>query len=461
MKITLAVFIILISIACSDKINFDSQTTQNPVPETNELNIWWEQGFNLDEDEAIRHITDDWQQQTGKKINLSLYSNSSLIAKLERAIDVGNLPDIFMAPEAERILYPRLAWQGELENVSDIIEPIEDRYSTSILKAITYYNAKEDRRSYYGVPIYQATMLIFYWQGLLASVGLTPEDIPQDWDKFWQFWQQAQTKLNKQNKNIYGLGLSLSGNESADDTHHLFEQILEAYNITLLDKQGNLNIDSTVRQNIIDRLSWYAQMYQQKYIPPEAVKWSNTDNNINLLNRLILMTPNGSLSIPATVRQDTDTYYKQLGISEFPNKPSGKPMRYLLFVRQAVIYQNSPHKSLAKEFLRYFIQPEVTIEYLKATGSRNQPVQNSAWSDPYWQDSTDPYIATATKILTKGETRLSYIVDNPAYSQVLAENIWGKALTKVTAEGVNPEQAADEAIARIKAIFAEWNRENK
>jgi multiple sugar transport system substrate-binding protein len=170
------------------------------------------------------------------------------------------------------------------------------------------------------------------------------------------------------------------------------------------------------------------------------------------------MTANNTLSIPATIRQDSDTYNNQLGVTPFPHKPSGKPMRYLIFVRQAVIFKNAPHKDLAKDFLSYFIQPQNSLKYLKATGSRFQPVQTSLWSDSYWKNTLDPYLATASKILTSENTRLSNIVLNPAYSQVLAENIWGKTLTKVTVNRVNPEQAVDEAIARIKEIFDNWSK---
>jgi hypothetical protein len=41
------------------------------------------------------------------------------------------------------------------------------------------------------------------------------------------------------------------------------------------------------------------------------------------------------------------------------------------------------------------------------------------------------------------------------YSRVWQENVWGKAIHRVAAEGVSPEQAVDEAIARIKQILAE------
>ena len=190
---------------------------------------------------------------------------------------------------------------------------------------------------------------------------------------------------------IYGLGFSLAKDKRADDTHYLFEQILEANNVNLLNNRGELRIDlPEVRQGIIKCLSWYAQLYQQGYIPPDAVTWSNIDNNLSLLNRMVLMTPNATLSIPATVIDDADTYYNRLGIAKFPNTPDGKSMRYLLSVKQAVIFKDSVHKALAKQFIGYFIQPQAAIEYLKATGGRHQPVQESVWLDPFWQDTKDP-----------------------------------------------------------------------
>ena len=35
------------------------------------------------------------------------------------------------------------------------------------------------------------------------------------------------------------------------------------------------------------------------------------------------------------------------------------------------------------------------------------------------------------------------------------ENVWGKAVHRVATDGITPEQAVDEAIARIKQILSE------
>ena len=44
---------------------------------------------------------------------------------------------------------------------------------------------------------------------------------------------------------------------------------------------------------------------------------------------------------------------------------------------------------------------------------------------------------------------------NSRHQLVNQENVWGKAVHRVAAEGVSPDQAVDEAIARIKQILAE------
>jgi hypothetical protein len=41
------------------------------------------------------------------------------------------------------------------------------------------------------------------------------------------------------------------------------------------------------------------------------------------------------------------------------------------------------------------------------------------------------------------------------HHRVVGEAIWPKAIHRIAAEGISPEQAADEAIARIKQLLSE------
>ena len=145
-QIASAIAMILVVFACSNNIELkESKITQKPAPETSELNIWWEQGYNIEEDEAFRTVVNNWQNQTGQRVKLTFFTNDELITKVERAVQANQTPDLTMSLKGNQVLYPRLAWQDKLEDVSDLIEPIKDDYSEKILQAITYTNPRQGK----------------------------------------------------------------------------------------------------------------------------------------------------------------------------------------------------------------------------------------------------------------------------------------------------------------------------
>ena len=449
----LAVSTFILVVACNSTSDLNISEVNHSLPQDDVLEIWWDKGFYREEDEALQQVLNEWEQETGNQVRLSLYNNDALLLKAERAIQAGSPPDILMNDAADRFLNPSLAWKGQLADLTEVIEPIKDSYSDTVLASVYFYNKRQKKRSYYAIPIHIGIPHIFYWRDLLQQAGKRERDIPQDWDAFWKFWQQVQDKLPTDG--VYGIGLPMSV-ESAD-TDDIFEQILEAYNVEILDSQGELQVDNPqVRQGIIDCINWYTQFYLKGYVPPDAVKWLNPDNNRSLLNKLVVMTPNQSLSIPAAVKQNKDIYYHQLVTTGYPDKPNGKPIRYIAMIRQAIVFADSHNQKLAKDFLAYFNQPEVISKYIKAAGGRYLPVNKKVLADSFWTDTREPHISTAVLPFLKGEIRLPYTVLNPAYSIVLKDSIWGKALTQVVLDNLSPEQAADKASAQIKEIFAQW-----
>jgi multiple sugar transport system substrate-binding protein len=459
--LTLAISIFYLTIAC----NSDTQLTTTEIAPTSSssnqeqeqvLNLWWDKGYSPEEDEALKKLVKNWEQQTGNKVEVIFYTLDARSQKPERSLQGGIIPDIFMSFKAESTLNPRLAWEGKLIDVSDVIKPVQEYYNSQALETAHYYNNVEKKRSYYAVPIHRAALHIYYWQDLLEKTGRTKADIPQDWDNFWQFWLDVGKDLKtKYQMDIYPIGLPMS--VESGDTYQAFEYVLEAYDVKIVDEKGNLLVDNPqVRQGIIDCLTWYTKYYLQGDTPKDAVDWNNAANNDKLLNKEILLTTNATLSIPAAIRQDKEAYRHKLGIVELPNKPNGRPITHLFFVEQAVIFYNAPHPELAKEFLAYLIQPEVLNTFLKESG-RHSPSYTSAYQDPYWTNPEDPHTSEATKTLTKRKIRPIYPLNSPAYSIVLKENIWGQSIEKIVLDNVTPEQATDQAIARIKEIFSEWD----
>ncbi len=188
------------------------------------------------------------------------------------ALATGNPPDIVYNRRVEFSLSPRLAWEDKLADVSDVIEPVKSLYTETALASIYLNNNLTKKRSYYAVPIQQQTLHIHYWQYLLKEINLKESDIPNEWDNFWQFWQNAQDAIRQKNKSqIYGIGLAMSS--TSNDTFYQFEQALAAYDIKLLDENGEILLDKPeVRQGIITVLNWITNLYKDGYIPPDSVK---------------------------------------------------------------------------------------------------------------------------------------------------------------------------------------------
>ena len=76
---------------------------------------------------------------------------------------------------------------------------------------------------------------------------------------------------------------------------------------------------------------------------------------------------------------------------------------------------------------------------------------------PFWLDVTDPHrMRAAVQTLTHPHQLARGVPDKEWQSQrILDENVWGNAAHRVVTEGISPEQAVDEAIARIKQILSE------
>ncbi|GGA58324.1 hypothetical protein CYANOKiyG1_79550 [Okeania sp. KiyG1] len=220
------------------------------------LTIWWNRGYYPEQDEALKKVVAEWQEKTNKKVELLFFSEDDILQVIIDALAVNKPPDILFSERAEYTLIPQWAWQGKLVDVSDVIKPVKNFYSDTALKSAYLYNNIESKFSNYAVPIMQQGIHIHYWNDLILKAGLA-EKIPEKWDEFWQFWQNAQKALLQNNDNkIYGLGLPMS--IYSTDTNVVFEQILAANNLQIVDRQGKLQIDKpAIRQKIIEILDWY------------------------------------------------------------------------------------------------------------------------------------------------------------------------------------------------------------
>ncbi|MGB7085780.1 MAG: ABC transporter substrate-binding protein [Phormidesmis sp.] len=461
----LVVVAMMSAIACSSAVNTNSTTpATTDTPATESLMVLWDKGYVVEEDEAIEKVVEDWEAQGGLPVKLSFYNSGETAPKTLRVSQSGSPPDVLFAAKS---VYPVSDWEGKLADVTDVVAPLADSYTEGALQAAKIYGSEKissekagDEKGgdrYYAVPLNQSTTHIYYWKDLLAEAGYQPTDIPTEWTEFWSFWKTVQDKLIVSHPDLRSIGLPYS--VPALDTYHVFEHVLVAHDIELLDQRGDLRLeDPEVKAGIVKSLEWYLQFYTEGYVPEDAVNWLDPDNNRNLLNRNVVMTPNPTMSIPAAVRNDPDIYFNKLATMELPNKLSGEPLPHFVDIRLAVIFKGAPHQQTAKDFLSYLTGPEILSRFLKTSYGRFMPPAISQIeSDSFWQDTSDPHISTVVQTVLDGQTQPSYNALNPAYGVVMEENVWGQAIHTMAVEGQSAEAAADKAIERIQTIFREYS----
>jgi multiple sugar transport system substrate-binding protein len=97
------------------------------------------------------------------------------------------------------------------------------------------------------------------------------------------------------------------------------------------------------------------------------------------------------------------------------------------------------------------------MHYLDFSGERFLPSISALLDQPFWLDPHDRHHMIAVmQAKAKGlATNYTSASGNLRHDEVYNQRIWAKAIHRMVTEGISPEQAVDEAIARIKQILAE------
>lgn len=422
-----------------------------------EVNVWWTQGFYEQENKAIIDQMADWEKRTGIKVNLSIINGPDVITKLIAGMQVGDVPDLVHTVTGDRFLVPRAVWNDQLEDLSDVLESQKSEFIPTTIAASRYYNSKTKKYSIYSVPIKCSTLLNSVWRPMVHEAGFSDADIPKTQDAYYDFFQVVQDKLRGKGKRVFGLGYSMATKEA--DSGNLFSAFLVAYGgagIVLPD--GKLNIDDpTVRKAAMTALERLTTPYKKGYVPPGAINWGDVDNNNAFYAKQIVMTPNATISIAVAQMDKEDQYYKEIITDSIPLGNDGKPVASVLAVSPCIIPKGAKNIDAAKRLLRDFIQPDNLNRYLKETRARYLPVMMSnIKNDPYWTDPKDPHRPVAVQTGLVRPTIPYWMTYNPAYAQVLSEQIWSQAEANITQKSMTVEQAMDEAAARMKAIFEKF-----
>jgi len=105
--------------------------------------------YSAEEKAALDAIVNDFQKETGIKVEWSGYSSTDLWAKVMAGIEAGNPPDVSQVLSHSLVL---LADRGLLADVSDLIEKYKADMIPSGVEASYIWNSKTGKRSYHCIP---------------------------------------------------------------------------------------------------------------------------------------------------------------------------------------------------------------------------------------------------------------------------------------------------------------------
>jgi multiple sugar transport system substrate-binding protein len=425
-----------------------------------DLVVWWDKGANPEEDAAVKEIIAAFERETGKEVELVLHPLDKHPEDIVAALEVGQPPDLafgFLLLNYSG----QWAFDDRLVELSEAIGHFSDLFDPDVLSAATWPNASTGQRALYGLPMGRTATHVHVWKSLLERAGFTLADIPKDWGAFWAFWcDEVQPAVRRATgrADIWGVGLAMSPTGGVD-LQNVFFPFLAAYQADYVTRDGRLVIDDPeIRRKLVEVIDSYAAIYRKGCTPPDSVTWDTFGNNKAFLAQTVVMTINQTLSIPnALKRERPEDYYENTATIEWPLGLTGEPFSIIGGVQVAVVFKDGGHVATAKELVRFLVSEGWLMHYLDFSAERMLPPMQKLLDQPFWLDPSDRHRMAAVMQVSSRPLHYDYSVasGNWRYDRVWQEVPWAKAIHRVAAEGISPEQAVDEAIARIKQILNE------
>ena len=439
--------------------------TAGQVAAQEKLTIWWVKGFYKAEDDALFAVIKKYEEKyNGVKVELSQYPIQDMIPKTVAALDSGNPPDVAYGDVYDFQVTGKWAFDGKLENISSVIDPIRARFAPNTVETTFLYNDAAKTRAYYAFPIKQQTMHIEYWIDMLSDAGFKESDIPKDWKSYWSFWCDKVQPASRQKtgQRTFGIGQPLGVDSS--DSFYSFLTFMDAYNVKLVNDSGKLLVDDpSVRVGLINALTDYVAPYTKGCSPPSSTSWKDPDNNVAFHNKTTVMTHNATISIAAKWLDDMNNaalkpeerenarknYTERIRTAGFPNKPDGGKMVYRTAVKTGVVFSQAKNKVRAKEFVAFLMQEENLTPYVEGSLGRWFPVTKAAQERPFWK--ADSHRLSVYNQYANGTVNFEF-AKNYKFTILNNENVWAKAANRVINEKIPVDRAVDEMIARIKTV---------
>jgi ABC-type glycerol-3-phosphate transport system substrate-binding protein len=420
---------LLVLLVCSVVFSEGKQEGKETKKLTVLLERWWPRAFN----DTFMQAAKDFEAQKGIQVDLQLIGGDERDTKILVGIETGALPDISTSwSQGAPLWYPA----GVLENVDDVVADLEKEHGKvfGLMKQFVFFDG-----SYYGVPWFSIPDGLHVRSDRIEAAGLA---LPDTWDDVLTIAKKTTDRANK----VYGFGEGPSALNA--DHGKFFRSMLYSYGGSIYGKDAkSMGVDSPAT---VEVLKWIKEAWDAGAIPPDGPQWDSGGNNRSWISGEGTMIWNAASTVWASENQAPELA-KKMAIAKCPAGPKGRMM--YSDINTMVIFNTSKNIEAAKEFVKWFLNPEY---YKKGAIPIGQPCYEKHATDPVWDHPLyRPFVESLPFMVNLGYPGPV----SPQEYDVFSRGLLREMSQNMVVFNARPEDALKSQLPKFQSVLKRWVKE--
>ena len=186
------------------KTDASQDTTTAAASEPITIQFW--NSFTGSDGDILREIVDNYSKENNKEITIEMdiMPGATLLEKLAPAIITGTAPAFVIQGNFDVPLYGKNGNMQPMDDFFDVTDCDQSDFVESALAGLQFDGSQ------IMIPMQWFSTYLYWNKDLFEAAGLDPETPPTTWEEMAQFAE----KVTNPDKNVYGLGICISGGVS-------------------------------------------------------------------------------------------------------------------------------------------------------------------------------------------------------------------------------------------------------
>ncbi len=399
------------------------------------ITFWTTEGYQPEEVEVLKALARNFQRQNGTRVHIEFLTWDEISSKYLAALAAGRPPNIGQhGPD----LAVRFGQEGAVMPADEVVAAIgRERFYTEFLDHACLYDGHV-----WSVPWFIEVRCLLIRSDWLVEAGLLP---PTTWEE-WLKACQAMTRDTNGDGRVDRYGFGLYGRDPLGQT---WVGMAAQNGGGLFGEDGSITVDAP--ENIA-ALQWFCDLYLKHRVTPSGTKsatWldANAYYKRGLVGSLIT---NGY--IINELRKEAPEVLANSKYVPMPAPRPGGDSRSYLGGSHLMLFRDAPHADRAAEFIKFLLEGENYLRFLKASSGGALPVLRDVSQDAFFQD--DPNLRTLVGQISGAVRHAHRGPPNPAVGAAEGEGVFGAVVQEVLSGRKTAGEALRDARRRTEKIFA-------